>query len=277
MTNNPPWGIRIQHTLTEGTMYNPYPSRMVVQIGACGYSPTVAKTYPWKTTAGDRWVKFYNPPPWYSEFGGHATVGLIVMGGKTCTLNTAFFNHVYSAEDKYPSTGVLGYAQWSPRAFHSVSPTMLLTGGKGSSGALNDVWSGSTSNPTTWLLITSAAPWAARYCHSTAVTSTKVILLGGMSSQSVLKDVWISESAGRDFLLLSCFARFIALGLTACVFQREPDGSLLLRWRLGLTMRSQMGTQPFSVTRCYFTLIPQVDSGAAPSRLPHSVGWRGRR
>lgn len=174
------------------------------------------------------------PPP----RAGHSAVldaagAMLVFGG--------FRNGIGNVNDLWRLShplGTGGAAIWSaiapngsapaPRAFHSAvfdpsSDRMIVFGGDGAGGALNDVWvlenaSGSGGTPTWTELQPTGSPPAARFYHSAVYdpTSKRMIVFGGgnlhFPAATYYDDVWVLTNAN-------------GLGGTAAWIQLTPGGS----------------------------------------------------
>jgi len=97
-----------------------------------------------------------------------------------------------------------GDAGWSPRFGHTSvvlsDGSIVLMGGLGSEGRLNDVWR-SSDYGATWTRVDRSQSWTPRYVHcSVAMPDDSIILMGGSdASGSFANDVWRSADRGSTW------------------------------------------------------------------------------
>ena len=65
---------------------------------------------------------------------------------------------------------------------------MFVMGGYDGSSRLNDVWS--SSDGSTWNLLTGTAGWSARNAHTSVVYDNQMFVMGGYDRSTRLNDVW---------------------------------------------------------------------------------------
>lgn len=84
--------------------------------------------------------------------------------------------------------------RWGAAAVTLLDGRILVTGGRGSVGALNDVWHGNADGRH-WTLIREQSDWAARAGHSLVVLADGSVLQLGHRNE-----VWHSEDLGRSWI-----------------------------------------------------------------------------
>eukprot|EP00933_Yihiella_yeosuensis_P026828 TRINITY_DN20842_c0_g1_i1.p1 TRINITY_DN20842_c0_g1~~TRINITY_DN20842_c0_g1_i1.p1 ORF type:complete len:509 (+),score=64.47 TRINITY_DN20842_c0_g1_i1:3-1529(+) len=147
---------------------------------------------------------------------GHAAVNdrrddrnvMYVLGGfyaEKATGHVRCFNDVWRSEDTGATwTLVVENAPWSGRYQHSSEITthghMFVIGGLGVDlERSHDVWR-SHDGGKNWQAVSTAAPWAARYEHTSLINpENTMFVLGGVSTGSnAFRDIWRSERTCAD-------------------------------------------------------------------------------
>jgi uncharacterized protein (TIGR03437 family) len=153
-------------------------------------------------------ARFYHSAAYDSSFGN-----LIVFGGADCTDFATYYNDLWilinangQGTPVWVQISPLGTPP-SPRAGASVvydlfSNEMILFGGSGPSGPLNDVWVLSNANgyggtPVWTQVATSGGPPAPRSQHTAVYSGTtnSMIVYGGNSNGTDLSDIWLLVGA----------------------------------------------------------------------------------
>jgi PKD repeat protein len=185
------------------------------------------------------WTEVTDHAGW-EEREGHTTVvlpdgSIIVMGGMDETGNLK--NDVWRSTDKGASwTRVNESAGWSDRSEHTSvvlsDGSILLMGGMDSSWQYKrDVWR-STDKGSSWVEVTSNAPWFERAGHSSVVLPDgSIVLMGGRSNVPV-NDTWRSTDNGATWTSMSVRGDWQARdGQSSIVL---PDGSIILMGGFGV-------------------------------------------
>ena len=106
--------------------------------------------------------------------------------------------------------------------------TILIMGGYGEDGYLNDIWR-SVDGGDTWFLVTEQAEWPGRSGHTSVVLADgEIVLMGGITEGGIRKnDVWHSTDAGVSWSLLTDAALWSPRYAHTSVVLPE-DGSIVL-------------------------------------------------
>jgi hypothetical protein len=196
-------------------IYDPGRDRMIVQGGMDGFLPqdelwelSLAGDATWRSLAATG-----TPPPHVRSQGAvydPVRDRMLVFGGSTYDLATPLvhFNRVFAlslaGDPQWTEVATVGVPP-DPRdgrglVYDSVADRLLVFGGRGDAGALNDTWSLSLSGTPTWSQLTVAGtPPAARSSHSCIFdpVRNRVVLFGGASGAGdPLNDVWQLSLAG---------------------------------------------------------------------------------
>jgi hypothetical protein len=171
----------------------------------------------------------------------------------------------------YADTGwtqVTASAGWSARGYFSsvVLPdgSIILTGGRDTSGNnLNDVWQ-SPDNGATWEQVTAHAGWTPRLVHCTvALPDGSIVLIGGADSTGVTNDVWRSTDDGATWMRMTAHAGWTPRESLSSVAM--PDGSIIVSG----------GTLPGGYTQ-FNDIWRSTDEGATWTEVTSHAGWRER-
>lgn len=183
------------------------------------------------TDKGATWTEMTAAAEW-SARSSFTSVALsddsiVLMGG---SLGITRLNDVWRSTNQGANwTQMTAAAEWSGRMNHTSvalsDDSIVLMGGWTSSSPYyaNDVWR-STDLGATWIQMTAAAGWAARYDHtSTVLPDDSIFLMGGRSDYS---DAWLSPDMGAAWTEVTptppWSARYDASSVTL------TDGSVLL-------------------------------------------------
>ncbi len=184
---------------------------------------------------------------WPSPRSGHSSVvmhdgSIVVMGGYGGGSN--YFNEVYRSttngatwEGPILATG----AMWGERAFHSsvvmADGSIVLMGGKNSTGYRNDVWKGTLAYiplpPTaTWTQATpSTAIWTERASLSGVVLpDSSIVLTGGKNGTAYFNDTWRSTDHGNNWIQMktSAVGWSARAGHTSVALPMPPGNIMLI-------------------------------------------------
>ncbi|PKL61078.1 MAG: hypothetical protein CVV31_13375, partial [Methanomicrobiales archaeon HGW-Methanomicrobiales-2] len=120
---------------------------------------------------------------------------------------TWFFGDETFGEAWTNQTAAGGEPGWSGRCWQSSvalpDGSIMLMGGVGSGGPLNDTWR-STDNGTTWTQVNASAGWSGRFWHSSvALPDGSIVLMGGEGGDgNLLNDTWRSTDNGATWTRL---------------------------------------------------------------------------
>ena len=217
---------------------------------------------------GATWKQMTSSAGWVAR-AYHSSVAIpdgsiVLMGGKDS--GGKLKNDVWRSTD-YGATWkqMTANAKWSPRWTHSsiVTPdgSIVLMGGRESSGDMDDVWK-STDNGATWTQMTASAEWSARMQHSSVTMPDGSIVLmgGGDSTKGWKNDVWRSTDDGATWMQMTASAGWSARSGHSSV--ATPDGSVVL-----------MGG--FS-GHGFNDVWQSTDDGTTWTRLTQNAGWSPR-
>lgn len=161
-----------------------HPARLIHFLAICLFANL--------SQAGE-WVQVNAGPHWSPRFAHTSVVfqnKMWVMGGVN---NSGSLNDVWSSNDGINWTESTGSAPWSPRYYHSsvvFDNKIWVIGGWGDAPSLHqnsDVWS--SSDGTSWTLVTASAAFGQRAEHASIVFNNKMWVVGGM----LRNDVWSSS------------------------------------------------------------------------------------
>jgi len=144
--------------------------------------------------------------------------------------------------------------------------TILIMGGYGEDGYLNDIWR-SVDGGDTWFLVTEQAEWPGRSGHTSVVLADgEIVLMGGITEGGIRKnDVWHSTDAGVSWSLLTDAALWSPRYAHTSVVLPE-DGSIVL---MGGNIGIYLENHAHDVWR-------SDDGGETWQEQTHLAEWRGR-
>jgi hypothetical protein len=228
MTASAEWGRRDGHTSVV------LPDESIVLVGGVGDEGNWFDA--WRSTdQGATWTIMAGTP--WAARESHTSVALpdgsiILMGGET---EGNSLNDVWRSIDMGATwTQQTKYAEWSHRYGHTslvmADGSIVLMGGRVASSIFkNDVWR-STDQGATWTQMTAAAPWTARFDHtSVLLPDGSIVLMGGadgITSGDNLNDVWRSTDQGATWTQMTASAPWAERQDHTSV--ALPDGSIVL-------------------------------------------------
>jgi hypothetical protein len=148
--------------------------------------------------------------------------------------------------------------------------SIIIMGGSGGSGYLNDVWRSDDSG-TTWTLVNASSGWNARYGHTSVIMPDgDIVLTGGLfygyfqDSFNIhfFNDVWRSPDNGATWTQMTSAAEWAGRARHSSVVM--PDGSIVL-----------MGGYNSSTGRKN-DVWRSTDNGATWTQVTASAGWSPR-
>jgi PKD repeat protein/photosystem II stability/assembly factor-like uncharacterized protein len=181
--------------------------------------------------------------------------------------NSGIMNDVWMSKD-YGATWsrMVEHAGWPARSHHTslMMPdgSIVLMGGRESTGAfLNDVWR-STDNGATWTRMIEHTGWSPRFSlSSVALSDGSIIIMGGWDRSGVfLNDVWKSTDNGATWSRIVEHAGWSPRFVHSSVAM--PDGSIVL-------MGGNDGYLKNDVWK-------SMDNGATWTLVNASAGWSPR-
>jgi PGF-pre-PGF domain-containing protein/uncharacterized delta-60 repeat protein len=204
MNSSSGWSARFAHSSVV------LPDGSIVLMG--GRSSSGIQNDTWRSTDnGANWTLMNSSAGWDARTGHSSVVlsggSIVLMGGYDGNSSGYFYNDVWRSTDNGTTwTKVNSSAGWSARHGHNsvVLPdsSIVLMGGRSSSGTQNDeVWR-STDDGATWTEVNSSAGWSVRHQHSSVVLPDgSIVLMGGWSwegSNYFRNDVWRLTTAGSS-------------------------------------------------------------------------------
>ncbi|MBI4559568.1 MAG: DUF1565 domain-containing protein [Candidatus Hydrogenedentes bacterium] len=230
VTDAVPWTGRYSHTSLSLN------GQLWLMGGFIGGDSMQMSSEIWSSPDGLNWTQVLIRAPWAPRAwhtGAIFDSKLWVIGGGGGILA---FNDAWSSPDGTNWTQTVATPPWGPRLGHSTSAhnnRLWVLGGiggdfDGGGQAPADVWSSSDGG--NWQQDTAAAPWTARYFHSSAAFDGKLWILGGAPASgggtTVLDDIWFS-SDGVAWSPISVATPWLARGFH---YSLVHDGKL---WVIG--------------------------------------------
>jgi hypothetical protein len=186
----------------------------------------------WRSTdKGATWSQITANANWSARKGLRAVSAgqnSILMTGGMDGSNTVQNDVWWSTDDGQNWIRLTAHAEWAARYEHTLNMlsdgTLVVMGGSNGATTLNDVWTASAADWSTWTEQTASAPWSIRSGQSTQVLSdNSLLLMGGYPDKH---DVWRSTSQGATWVQQTGSASWSGRYLHSSVVM--PDGSVVL-------------------------------------------------